>query len=59
MSLKKSSSEIFELLLQGIKLSAQRPGNSKDCSQAFVTSKDQKIDWYDMIFLKTLLSLGT
>jgi len=26
---------------------------------SIVTSEDQKVDWYDMIFLKTLLSLGT
>ncbi|CAK8565183.1 unnamed protein product [Lathyrus sativus] len=44
----------FELPLQEKKRWAQKPGSLEGYGQAFVASQEQKLDWNDMIFLKSL-----
>ncbi|KAJ7949100.1 2-oxoglutarate (2OG) and Fe(II)-dependent oxygenase superfamily protein [Quillaja saponaria] len=44
----------FDLPLEEKKRWAQKPGSLEGFGQAFVVSEDQKLDWNDMIFLKTL-----
>ncbi|KAF5736401.1 hypothetical protein HS088_TW14G00543 [Tripterygium wilfordii] len=46
--------EFFNLPLQEKKRCAQRPGGLEGYGQVFVTSQDQKLEWNDMLFLKTL-----
>jgi isopenicillin N synthase-like dioxygenase len=56
-SLKNMGNEVkrfFELPLQEKKRCAQKPGSLEGYGQAFVTSEEQKLDWNDMIFLKSL-----
>ena len=43
----------FELPFEEKMRCAQRPGSLEGYGQAFVTSQNQKLDWNDMIFLKT------
>lgn len=44
----------FELPLQEKTRWAQKAGSLEGYGQAFVTSQEQKLDWNDMIFLKSL-----
>ncbi|XP_022754125.1 protein SRG1-like [Durio zibethinus] len=52
--MREQAKEFFDLPLQEKKRSAQQPGSLEGYGQAFVTSKDQKLEWNDMIFLRTL-----
>ncbi|XP_019434085.1 PREDICTED: protein SRG1-like [Lupinus angustifolius] len=55
-SLKNMQNQVqgfFDLPFEKKKQWAQRPGNLEGYGQAFVTSEEQKLDWNDMIFLKS------
>ncbi|KAK7243524.1 hypothetical protein RIF29_38323 [Crotalaria pallida] len=56
-SLKNMRSQVqgfFDLPFQEKKKWAQKPGSLEGYGQAFVTSEEQKLDWNDMLFLKSL-----
>ena len=52
--MRQQVQEFFDLPLQEKKRWAQKPGSLEGYGQAFVTSEEQKLEWNDMIFLKTL-----
>lgn len=53
-NMNKQTQEFFDLPLKEKKRWAQKPGSLEGYGQAFVTSKEQKLEWNDMIFLKAL-----
>ncbi|GAV78254.1 2OG-FeII_Oxy domain-containing protein/DIOX_N domain-containing protein [Cephalotus follicularis] len=53
-NMRKRTQEFFELPLEEKKRWAQKPGSLEGYGQAFVISYEQKLDWNDMLFLKTL-----
>ncbi|KAJ1434413.1 Oxoglutarate/iron-dependent dioxygenase [Sesbania bispinosa] len=53
-NMRNQVQRFFELPFQEKKRWAQKPGSLEGYGQAFVTSEDQKLDWNDMIFLKSL-----
>ncbi len=53
-NMKQQVQEFFDLPFQEKKRWAQKPGSLEGYGQAFVTSEKQKLEWNDMIFLKTL-----
>ncbi|KAK9284064.1 hypothetical protein L1049_012324 [Liquidambar formosana] len=53
-NMTKQLEEFFNLPLQEKKRWAQKPGSLEGYGQAFVVSEEQKLEWNDMIFLKTL-----
>ncbi|KAI4323356.1 hypothetical protein L6164_022970 [Bauhinia variegata] len=56
-SLKNTRKQVegfFELPLEEKKRWEQKPGSLEGYGQAFVTSEEQKLEWNDMIFLKSL-----
>ncbi|XVF65590.1 hypothetical protein PTKIN_Ptkin09bG0260800 [Pterospermum kingtungense] len=53
-NIRKQTQEFFNLPLQEKKRLAQQPGDQEGYGHAFVTSEDQKLDWSDMMFLRTL-----
>ncbi|KAJ0038888.1 hypothetical protein Pint_24102 [Pistacia integerrima] len=53
-NMKEQAQEFFALPLQEKKRWAQKPGSLEGYGQAFVTSPQQKLEWNDMLFLKTL-----
>lgn len=55
-NVKKGAEEFFNLPMEEKKKFKQRDGNVEGYGQAFVVSKEQKLDWADMFFLFTLPS---
>ncbi|ESR52277.1 hypothetical protein CICLE_v10031934mg [Citrus x clementina] len=53
-NMKKQAQEFFDLPLEEKKRRGQKPGSLEGYGQAFVISEEQKLDWNDMIFLRTL-----
>ncbi|XP_062174885.1 oxoglutarate-dependent flavonoid 7-O-demethylase 1-like [Alnus glutinosa] len=52
-NMKEHVRGFFDLPLQEKKHWAQKPGSLEGYGQAFVTSEEQKLEWNDMIFLRT------
>ncbi|RHN42327.1 putative codeine 3-O-demethylase [Medicago truncatula] len=52
-NVKKGAEEFFNLPMEEKKKFKQRDGNVEGYGQAFVVSKEQKLDWPDMFFLFT------
>lgn len=53
-NIKEQVGQFFDLPLEEKKRWAQKPGSLEGYGQAFVISEEQKLDWNDMIFLRTL-----
>ncbi|KAA8515720.1 hypothetical protein F0562_018669 [Nyssa sinensis] len=53
-NMKKQIHDFFNLPLQEKQRYAQKPGSLEGHGQAFVVSEEQKLEWCDMIYLKTL-----
>lgn len=53
-NMKEQAQEFFALPLQEKKRWAQKPGSLEGYGQVFVTSPKQKLEWNDMLFLRTL-----
>lgn len=53
-NMKELAQEFFDLPLEEKKRWGQKPGSLEGYGQAFVISEEQKLDWNDMIFLRTL-----
>lgn len=51
--MKTDIEEFFKLPLEEKMACAQLPNSIEGYGQAFVVSKDQKLDWGDMLFLLT------
>lgn len=52
--MKKRTQEFFDLPLQAKKRYEQKPGGLEGYGQHFVISEEQKLEWCDMFFLRTL-----
>lgn len=52
--MKEQVQGFFDLPLQEKKRWAQKPGSLEGYGQAFVTSEEQKLEWNDMIFLRSI-----
>jgi len=55
-NVKKGVEEFFNLPMEEKKKFKQRDGNVEGYGQAFVVSKEQKLEWADMLFMFTLPS---
>jgi len=55
-NVKKGAEEFFNLPMEEKKKFKQRDGNVEGYGQAFVVSKEQKLEWADMLFMFTLPS---
>ncbi|XP_059434360.1 oxoglutarate-dependent flavonoid 7-O-demethylase 1-like [Corylus avellana] len=53
-NMKQQVQGFFDLPLQEKKRWAQKPGSLEGYGQAFVTSEEQKLEWNDMIFLRSI-----
>jgi isopenicillin N synthase-like dioxygenase len=52
--MKQQVQGFFDLPLQEKKRWAQKPGSLEGYGQAFVTTEEQKLEWNDMIFLRSI-----
>jgi isopenicillin N synthase-like dioxygenase len=53
-NMKQQVEGFFDLPLQEKKRWAQKPGSLEGYGQAFVTTGEQKLEWNDMIFLRSI-----
>jgi isopenicillin N synthase-like dioxygenase len=56
-NMKEQVQGFFDLPLQEKKRWAQKPGSLEGYGQVFVISEEQKLEWNDMIFLKSIRPL--